>query len=140
MSKQFRGLELEPEMYHRNGEACYVLHCFNFPEGEARFGCYPGTLSLYFCPEHTAQLKGYGLPQKQPKPIVSKDEERQRRFTSHDVDMAQSGRMAELRGHCLAMAERLARLVPPGRELATALTKLEEVMFHGVAGIAREVK
>lgn len=39
---------------------------------------------------------------------------------------------------CRALAEKLARLCPPGRELALAVTALEEVMMWANAAIARD--
>lgn len=41
------------------------------------------------------------------------------------------------RERCLELAEWLVATVPPGRELSTAVTKLEEVMMWANAGIAR---
>lgn len=43
-----------------------------------------------------------------------------------------------VRERCLVFAQDLNELLPDGREKSTAMTKLEEVMFHGNAAIARE--
>lgn len=40
---------------------------------------------------------------------------------------------------CRQLADRLNELLPGGRELSLAITKLEEVMFWANAGIARNV-
>lgn len=42
-----------------------------------------------------------------------------------------------LRAACKTAAEAIVRHVPEGREQSSALTKVEEAMFHGNAGIAR---
>jgi hypothetical protein len=68
----------------------------------------------------------------------SADAERQRRFASHQVNDEQASRMNGIRLDFLILSERIAKFVPPGREQATALTKLEEAMFFSIAGIARE--
>lgn len=44
----------------------------------------------------------------------------------------------ELREAAYALAAVIERLVPPGRERSTAITKCEEAMMWGNAGIARE--
>lgn len=44
----------------------------------------------------------------------------------------------ELREAAYALAATVKRLVPPGQERYTALTKCEEAMMWGNAGIARE--
>lgn len=44
---------------------------------------------------------------------------------------------ASVRVACHELAVKLAESVPPSRELSTALTKLEEVMFWGNAALAR---
>lgn len=60
------------------------------------------------------------------------------RFTYHpppDIDVAQ--RHAAARSLVLDVATALDNLVPPGRERATMLTKLEEALFWANAGVAR---
>ena len=65
------------------------------------------------------------------------DSELDKRFNYHAPTGDKVGRHGSIRGECLALAYTLTALVPPGRELAVALTKLEEVMFWANAGIAR---
>lgn len=66
------------------------------------------------------------------------EDERRNRFAHHPPkDEAAAQRFADMRTRCLVMAEFIAKTVPVGREQATALTKLEEVMFWANAGIAR---
>lgn len=44
-----------------------------------------------------------------------------------------------VRHACESLAHQLNEQLPDGREKSTAITKLEEVMFWGNAGLAREV-
>jgi hypothetical protein len=61
-----------------------------------------------------------------------------RRFAFHPADTgSRRNAHGEVRDLCHTLAERLVDLVPPGRERATMLTNLEQVMFWGNAGIAR---
>lgn len=127
---------------HEVGITCDARKCYadeNLPLG-ARFERYEDTLYA-FCPEHMARVKAY-----QPVELTdtvgrtgnfSADAERQDRFASHQVGKEQALYMNEIRHDCLRLAERVAKLVPPGREQATALTNLEQVMFWSNAGIAR---
>lgn len=46
-------------------------------------------------------------------------------------------RHAKVRDYCRGVAIRMVELVPQGRELSVALTKIEEAMFWANAGIAR---
>lgn len=64
-------------------------------------------------------------------------EEIERRFNSHAVDEEQAAVIASLRTTFLAVARHIVADVPPGREQATALTKLEECAFFAIAGVAR---
>lgn len=43
-----------------------------------------------------------------------------------------------VRGFCLALAERLNRMLPDGHERDEAIHKLEEVMFWANAALARQ--
>lgn len=47
-------------------------------------------------------------------------------------------RHESVREHCRALAERLTRLCPGSRELACAITSLEETMMWANAAIARD--
>lgn len=58
-------------------------------------------------------------------------------FRAHAVGAEDSKKMADVRSICSTLAVWLCHNVPAGREQATALTKLEECMFHANAGIAR---
>lgn len=58
-------------------------------------------------------------------------------FVSHDTDTSQREAMDVIRGAARTMAEQIAKYCPESREASTALTKLEESMFHANAGIAR---
>ena len=61
-----------------------------------------------------------------------------RRFASHKPKDESTGfAHANIRNACWAAAQLLVTLVPPGRERALALTKLEEAMMWGNAGLAR---
>lgn len=61
-----------------------------------------------------------------------------RRFAFHPADTgSRRNAHGEVRALCHNLAERLVDLVPPGRERATMLTNLEQVMMWGNAGIAR---
>lgn len=64
----------------------------------------------------------------------------QKDFTYHAVGTGKAQLMADLREAFRLAAEAVVAVVPPGRELHTALTKLEEVMFWANAGIARDGK
>ena len=61
-------------------------------------------------------------------------------FTYHAAFGTQPERYAELRMQCQALAFSLADHCPPSRELSVALTNLEQVMFWGIAAIARNEK
>lgn len=64
-------------------------------------------------------------------------EEIERRFTYHAPDEEQRENYQEIRDRAKALALRLREICPNGREFATALTKLEEVVFFANAAIAR---
>lgn len=134
MRALYRGIETE-EVDSLGGTVCDAWHCMNFPEGY--FPQYRGG-PFYFCPQHQLAADNYVDSPAVEQPRRAADEERQSRFSSHDMDEWQIARATEIRHACLALSERIARLVPYGREQATALTNLEQVMFFSVAGIARE--
>lgn len=58
-------------------------------------------------------------------------------FKPHEINQGQDSHMMFIRSSCSNLAIFIAQEVPPGREQALALTKLEEVMFWANAGIAR---
>lgn len=61
-----------------------------------------------------------------------------RRFTFHPANSTEVGNTHDsVRTSLHGCAEDLRELVPPGRELALALTALEEAMMWGNAGVAR---
>lgn len=62
----------------------------------------------------------------------------ERRFGYHRPDEKRGERHGEWRDAARALAERAVELVPAGRELALVLTSIEEAMFWGNAGIARQ--
>jgi hypothetical protein len=59
------------------------------------------------------------------------------RFKYHAPKGDQAQRYTEIRGQALAFALILAETCPESRELSTALTKLDEVVFFANASIAR---
>ena len=61
------------------------------------------------------------------------------RFTYHPPTEAQALKYTEIRGRALALALRLNELIPDSPELSLALTKLDEMVMHANAGIARTV-
>lgn len=60
-----------------------------------------------------------------------------RRFTYHAVKPGQPERYTLIRLHGRDLAELIVGNAPPGREVALALTKLEEVVMWANAAIAR---
>ena len=58
-------------------------------------------------------------------------------FTYHAPTPDQIEDMVKLRDAARLLAHLVNQAVPDGREKSTALTKLEEVIFHSNAGIAR---
>ncbi len=62
----------------------------------------------------------------------------QNRFAYHAPTGGKADKHSNLRLDCLALAKKVVAVVPPGREQASALTKLEEVMMWANAGIARK--
>lgn len=61
-----------------------------------------------------------------------------KRFTYHPPKPGQPERYQELREEAKELALTICASVPPGRERALALTKLEECVMVANAGIARE--
>lgn len=59
------------------------------------------------------------------------------RFAYHAPTGGKAKKHGDLRADCHELAKKIVAVVPPGREQATALTKLEEVMMWANAGIAR---
>lgn len=58
-------------------------------------------------------------------------------FRYHTPTREKTEGFEEMRTRARHLAHSLVEIVPPGRELSTALTKLEEVIFHANAGLAR---
>lgn len=59
-------------------------------------------------------------------------------FDYHKVPIEEQPKLHEIRGVTRTLAQTLIRNVPPGRELSSALTNLEQAMFHANAGISRQ--
>jgi len=59
-------------------------------------------------------------------------------FTYHRPTPDTFPKFTALRAKCHELAQLIAETVPPGREQATSLTRLEETMMHANAGIARQ--
>lgn len=59
-------------------------------------------------------------------------------FASHVVTEEGQRRMAFVRDQAKCLAITITQITPMNRSQSTALTKLEEVMFHANAAIARE--
>lgn len=60
-----------------------------------------------------------------------------RDFRYHEPTAGQPELYEEIRAEARAFAHMLIDRVPPGRELSSALTRLEECVMHANAGIAR---
>ena len=58
-------------------------------------------------------------------------------FTYHAPKPGQPEVYTRPRDEARSLAHSIVELVPPGREQATALTRLEEAIFHANAGVAR---
>lgn len=72
-----------------------------------------------------------------PHEIVLSDVVLENRFNHHPPDEVRVIHHEAARRTLKDAAATLMDLVPPGRELALAITKLEEAMFWANAGIAR---
>ncbi len=59
-------------------------------------------------------------------------------FASHSLTEADAQKMVKIRAKCKELAEYIVENDLAGRELSTALTSLENVMFWANAGIARK--
>lgn len=57
--------------------------------------------------------------------------------TYHAPNDNQVSAMQDIRTMARALAHKIVEVVPGGREQSTALTKVEEAVFHANAGIAR---
>lgn len=72
-----------------------------------------------------------------PQDVIT-DGELANRFAYHSpTDQAAAHRHSRVRFDCLDLALKLKSAIPPSRERALAITKLEEVMFWANAAIAR---
>lgn len=86
------------------------------------------------CQICSAPQPGSGM-RDEPRPIPAA--EMVNRFKFHPANEDTGPKHQEVRQACFTLAEILDGLVPDGRELSTAITKLEEVMMWANAGIAR---
>lgn len=59
-------------------------------------------------------------------------------FTYHRPPQGVAAHFVTLREKAKELAHLINGLVPPGREQSSALTRLEEAIFHANAGIARQ--
>lgn len=59
------------------------------------------------------------------------------RFSYHPPKSGQAVKYEGIRSLALEYALKLSEICPPSRELATAMTKLDEVVFFANAAIAR---
>jgi hypothetical protein len=69
------------------------------------------------------------------KPLIA-DLENRIKYHRPDADAIE--RIAAMRGQALNWSKVILGFVPPGREQALALTKIEEALFWANAGIARD--
>ena len=58
-------------------------------------------------------------------------------FAYHSPTGGKAAKHQQIRTSCHGLAQELVSIVPEGRELSNALTRLEEVMMHANAGVAR---
>lgn len=82
----------------------------------------------HFCKE--VRLKNFAIN-------AATDQDINNRFDYHAPDADRKERHEALRDNLRKMAQFVCELVPAGRERSLAITKLEEAMFWGNAGIAR---
>lgn len=81
-----------------------------------------------------------GRAVRRPQVAKPSKEDLKNRFTYHPVgdDHVRGAHLGTVRDRLCDVASKLIEIVPEGRELSLALTKLEEAMFWANAGIARE--
>ncbi len=78
------------------------------------------------------------MDQREPLLVPQADKDLENRFNQHAPNhLGIANKHTDYRAACLTMGRIIKELVPNGREQALALTNLEQVMFWGNAGIAR---
>jgi hypothetical protein len=77
-------------------------------------------------------MGGFGGPNNQLASRIDND------FTYHRPPPDAQGHFVALREKAKELAHLINAVVPTGREQSTALTRLEEAIFHTNAGIARQ--
>lgn len=70
-------------------------------------------------------------------PTLPPDADLEKRFSYHAPNGEKVQRHEAFREECKRLAYHIKATIPAGREQATALTHLEDVMMWGNAGIAR---
>lgn len=68
------------------------------------------------------------------------DEELETRFSYHPPKPGQTEKYTIIRDQAKSLARTIRDLTPPSREQSTSLTKLDEVVMHANAAIARREK
>lgn len=69
-------------------------------------------------------------------PLMSKEIDRRFDFVS-DISEEKTAQCIALRAAHKKLAKQIAKVTPPGRERAMALTNLEQALFYTIAGIVR---
>lgn len=69
-------------------------------------------------------------------PLVT-DAELENRHTYHPVKEGQAEKYEAIRAKALEFSKLIRDICPHSRELSTALTRIDEVVFHANASIAR---
>ena len=69
--------------------------------------------------------------------MSAREDDLRHRFAFHPGNEVTAPQHAEVRDRCYALALAMIELLPEGRELALMITKIEEAMMWGIAGIAR---
>ncbi len=83
-------------------------------------------------------MEAKGAADKPARFVPFSQEDLDHRFNYHPPQTeARANAHSSVRSACRILAEHLARTLPSGRELATALTNLEQVMFWANAALAR---
>jgi hypothetical protein len=67
------------------------------------------------------------------------DQDLEHRFNFHPADAEKAKKHETIRAECKQLAATVKTMVPPGREQALAITKIEEAMMWANAGLARGV-